>query len=159
MYVPFDKIDENAKCWIYILEKNINFKSDEINLILKSLCEKWKSHNNEVVSSFQIYRDRYIILFAEEGISGCSIDSSNRLLRYELDRLNINVMPNSKIGIFIENKIKLEDRSSIINLIQANKLRPNDKMINTTVTNKKEYNKNWILEINKSWLTNFIKGK
>ena len=80
MYVPFDKIDENAKCWIYILEKNINFKSDEINLILKSLCEKWKSHNNEVVSSFQIYRDRYIILFAEEGISGCSIDSSNRLL-------------------------------------------------------------------------------
>lgn len=157
MYVPFDKIDENAKCWIYILEKNINFKSDEINLILKSICEKWKSHNNEVVSSFQIYRDRYIILFAEEGISGCSIDSSNRLLRYELDRLNINVMPNSKIGIFIENKIKLEDRSSIINLIQANKLRPNDKMINTTVTNKKEYNKNWILEINKSWLTNFIK--
>ena len=142
---------------IYILEKNINFKSDEINLILKSLCEKWKSHNNEVVSSFQIYRDRYIILFAEEGISGCSIDSSNRLLRYELDRLNINVMPNSKIGIFIENKIKLEDRSSIINLIQANKLQPNDKMINTTVTNKKEYNKNWILEINKSWLTNFIK--
>ena len=157
MYVPFDKIDENAKCWIYILEKNINFKSDEINLILKSLCEKWKSHNNEVVSSFQIYWDRYIILFAEEGISGCSIDSSNRLLRYELDRLNINVMPNSKIGIFIENKIKLEDRSSIINLIQANKLQPNDKMINTTVTNKKEYNKNWILEINKSWLTNFIK--
>ena len=157
MYVPFDKIDENAKCWIYILEKNINFKSDEINLILKSLCEKWKSHNNEVVSSFQIYRDRYIILFAEEGISGCSIDSSNRLLRYELDRLNINVMPNSKIGIFIENKIKLEDRSSIINLIKANKLQPNDKMINTTVTNKKEYNKNWILEINKSWLTNFIK--
>ena len=157
MYVPFDKIDENAKCWIYILEKNINFKSDEINLILKSLCEKWKSHNNEVVSSFQIFRDRYIILFAEEGISGCSIDSSNRLLRYELDRLNINVMPNSKIGIFIENKIKLEDRSSIINLIQANKLKPKDKMINTTVTNKKEYNKNWILEINKSWLTNFIK--
>ena len=157
MYVPFDKIDENAKCWIYILEKNINFESDEINLILKSLCEKWRSHNNEVVSSFQIYRDRYIILFAEEGISGCSIDSSNRLLRYELDRLNINVMPNSKIGIFIENKIKLEDRSSIINLIQANKLKPNDKMINTTVTNKKEYNKNWILEINKSWLTNFIK--
>tara|TARA_B100000287_G_scaffold202089_1_gene190824 strand:+ start:786 stop:1259 length:474 start_codon:yes stop_codon:yes gene_type:complete len=157
MYVHFDKIDENAKCWIYILEKNINFKSDEINLILKSLCEKWKSHNNEVVSSFQIYRDRYIILFAEEGISGCSIDSSNRLLRYELDRLNINVMPNSKIGIFIENKIKLEDRSSIVNLIQANKLQPNNKMINTNVTNKKEYNKNWILEINKSWLTNFIK--
>ena len=157
MYVTFDKIDENAICWIYILEKNINFKSDEINLILKSLCEKWKSHNNEVVSSFQIYRDRYIILFAEEGISGCSIDSSNRLLRYELDRLNINVMPNSKIGIFIENKIKLEDRSSIINLIQANKLQPNNKMINTNVTNKKEYNKNWILEINKSWLTNFIK--
>ena len=46
---------------------------------------------------------------------------------------------------------------NVFQQIQANKLKPKDKMINTTVTNKKEYNKNWILEINKSWLTNFIK--
>ena len=30
-------------------------------------------------------------------------------------------------------------------------------MVNTTVKNKEEYDKNWILDINKSWLVNFIK--
>ena len=30
-------------------------------------------------------------------------------------------------------------------------------MINTTIQNKNDYNKIWILEINKSWLANFIK--
>ena len=30
-------------------------------------------------------------------------------------------------------------------------------MINTTVQTKDEYDKKWIVEINKSWLVNFIK--
>ena len=66
-------------------------------------------------------------------------------------------MPNSKIGIFINDKLKFQDKTSIINLIKSGKLKKNDKMINTTIKNKEEFNKNWILEINKSWLTNFIK--
>tara|TARA_B100001029_G_C14793709_1_gene303244 strand:- start:68 stop:541 length:474 start_codon:yes stop_codon:yes gene_type:complete len=157
MYIPFNQIDDQAKCWVYILEEEINFISEDFNKIFIEICEKWTSHNTSVVSSFKIFKNRYIVLFAEEGVSGCSIDNSNRLIRGKLNELNLNIMPNSKIGIFINDKLKFQDKTSIINLIKSGKLKTNDKMINTTIKNKEEFNKNWILEINKSWLTNFIK--
>ena len=68
-------------------------------------------------------------------------------------------MPNSKIGIFNKSKIEFEDKPSIIEKIKKGQVKPDNKMINTTIQNKDEYNKSWVLEINKSWLANFIKWK
>ena len=157
MYVPFEKISDNSKCWVYILDNSIENFSNNINSMLIEICENWKSHNLNVRSSYIIYKNRYIILFAEDSISGCSIDGSNRILRNKLNECNINIMPNSKIGIFNESKIKFEDKPSIIEKIKKGEVKPDYKMINTTIQNKDEYNKSWILEINKSWLANFIK--
>ncbi len=66
-------------------------------------------------------------------------------------------MPNSKIGIFNDEKIVYYDRLSLINKLKKREIHITDKMINTTVQTKDEYDKKWIVEINKSWLVNFIK--
>ena len=66
-------------------------------------------------------------------------------------------MPNSKIGIFNDEKIVYFDRLSLINKLKKREILITDKMINTTVQTKDEYDKKWIVEINKSWLVNFIK--
>ena len=66
-------------------------------------------------------------------------------------------MPNSKIGIFNDEKIVYYDRLSLINKLKEREILITDKMINTTVQTKDEYDKKWIVEINKSWLVNFIK--
>ena len=66
-------------------------------------------------------------------------------------------MPNSKIGIFNDEKIVYYDRLSLINKLKEREILNTDKMINTTVQTKDEYDKKWIVEINKSWLVNFIK--
>ena len=49
------------------------------------------------------------------------------------------------------------DRLSLINKLKKREILITDKMINTTVQTKDEYDKKWIVEINKSWLVNFIK--
>ena len=41
----------------------------------------------------------------ENSISGCSIDNSNKLIREKLNDLNIDIMSNSKIGIFNDDKL------------------------------------------------------
>ena len=66
-------------------------------------------------------------------------------------------MPNSKIGIFNDEKIVYYDRLSLINKLKEREILNTDRMINTTVQTKDEYDKKWIVEINKSWLVNFIK--
>ena len=66
-------------------------------------------------------------------------------------------MPNSKIGIFNDKKLVYYNRLSLINKLKNNELLINDKMIDTTIQTKDDFDKKWIVEINKSWLINFIK--
>ena len=157
MYVDFNKIDENAKCWIYTLEKNCKNVSKDIHEFLERICENWMTHGNRVKASFKVYDYRYIILFAENNISGCSIDETNRLVRKKLNEFNIDIMPNSKIGIFINEKLVYYDRLSLLDKLKMNEVLVSNIMINTTIQTKDEFDKNWIVEINKSWLVNFIK--
>ena len=157
MYIELDKISGNARCWIYTLE-NINRNvSEEINKFLTKLCENWMTHGQPVKASYKIYNGSYIILFAEKSISGCSIDDANRSIREKLNELSIGIMPNSKIGIFNDDKLVYYDRLSLINKLKEGKVDIYKKMINTTIQTKEDFNKKWILEINNSWLVNFIK--
>ena len=158
MYIPFEKISDKARAWVYILSKDLN---NNITKVLEKhlieICENWKSHGSLINSSFVIYRNRFVILFAEENtVSGCSIDSTNNTLRKILTQLSIGIDSNSKIGIFINNKIIFNNRIKIVDLIKSKELKLSNKMINTTINNKKDYLNNWILDIDKSWLNNFI---
>ena len=158
MYIPFEKISNKAKAWVYILSKDINNNIAEVlEKYLIKICKTWKSHGSNINSSFVIYRNRFVILFAEENtVSGCSIDSTNHSLRKILNQLSIGIDSNSKIGIFINNKIIFNNRIKIVDLIKSKELKLSNKMINTTINNKKDYLNNWVLDIDKSWLNNFI---
>ena len=158
MYIPFEKISDKARAWVYILSKDLN---NNITKVLEKhlieICENWKSHGSLINSSFVIYRNRFVILFAEENtVSGCSIDSTNHSLRKILNQLSIGIDSNSKIGIFINNKIIFNNRIKVVDLIKKKEIKLSNKMINTTINNKKDYLNNWILDIDKSWLNNFI---
>ena len=158
MYIPFEKISDKARAWVYILSKDLkNNITKVLEKHLIEICENWKSHGSLINSSFVIYRNRFVILFAEENtVSGCSIDSTNHSLRKILNQLSIGIDSNSKIGIFINNKIIFNNRIKIVDLIKSKELKLSNKMINTTINNKKDYLNNWVLDIDKSWLNNFI---
>ena len=158
MYSPFEKISNKARAWVYVLSKDINNNIAEVlEKYLIKICETWKSHGSDINSSFVIYRNRFVILFAEENtVSGCSIDSTNNTLRKILNQLGIGIDSNSKIGIFINNKIIFNNRIKTVDLIRKKEIKLSNKMINTTINNKKDYLNNWILDIDKSWLNNFI---
>ena len=158
MYIPFEKISHKARAWVYILSKDLkNNITKVLEKHLIEICENWKSHGSLINSSFVIYRNRFVILFAEENtVSGCSIDSTNHSLRKILNQLSIGIDSNSKIGIFINNKIIFNNRIKIVDLIKSKELKLSNKMINTTINNKKDYLNHCVLDIDKSWLNNFI---
>lgn len=157
MFVEFEKISNDARCWVYILEKPISKIKCKIEDFLKQVCQNWTSHKNEIIASFKIYNDQFIIMFAEDNISGCSIDNSYNLIKNKLISFNINVISNSNIGILQNNKISFFERSQLIIYVNNRNISMETEMINTTVKNKDDFNKNWILPLNKSWIVNFIK--
>ncbi len=159
MYIPFKKISNKSRAWIYILSEEISEKNkNKLNEYLKNVCEDWQSHGSIIKSSFLISKNRFILLFAEENtVSGCSIDASFSKLRKILNQLEIGLDSNSKIGIFKKEKMYFFDRIGIIKSIKNKTLERKDLMINTTVKNKEEYMNNWIIKIEDSWLNPLIK--
>ncbi len=159
MYIPFKKISNKSRAWIYILSEEISEKNkNKLNEYLKNVCEDWQSHGSIIKSSFLISKNRFILLFAEENtVSGCSIDTSFSKLRKILNQLEIGLDSNSKIGIFKKEKMYFFDRIGIIKSIKNKTLERKDLMINTTVKNKEEYMNNWIIKIEDSWLNPLIK--
>ena len=159
MYIPFKKISNKSRAWIYILSEEISEKNkNKLNEYLKNVCEDWQSHGSIIKSSFLISKNRFILLFAEENtVSGCSIDASFNKLRKILNHLEIGLDSNSKIGIFKKEKMYFFDRIGIIKSIKNKTLERKDLMINTTVKNKEEYMNNWIIKIEDSWLNPLIK--
>lgn len=159
MYIPFKKISNKSRAWIYILSEEISEKNkNKLNEYLKNVCEDWQSHGSIIKSSFLISKNRFILLFAEENtVSGCSIDASFNKLRKILNHLEIGLDSNSKIGIFKKEKMYFFDRIGIIKSIKNKTLERKDLMINTTVKNKEEYMNSWVIKIEDSWLNPLIK--
>tara|TARA_B100001287_G_scaffold73540_1_gene61048 strand:- start:1451 stop:1930 length:480 start_codon:yes stop_codon:yes gene_type:complete len=159
VYIPFKKISNKSRAWIYILSEEISEKNkNKLNEYLKSICEDWQSHGSIIKSSFLISKNRFILLFAEENtVSGCSIDASFNKLRKILNHLEIGLDSNSKIGIFKKEKMYFFDRIGIIKSIKNKTLERKDLMINTTVKNKEEYMNSWVIKIEDSWLNPLIK--
>tara|TARA_Y100000766_G_scaffold272038_1_gene271424 strand:- start:704 stop:1204 length:501 start_codon:yes stop_codon:yes gene_type:complete len=163
MFIPFNKISENYKCWVYQIGKMITQKEKVfISKSLESFCEKWTSHNNSVKSSYVIDFDSFIILFADQRInkvSGCAIDEKSRVIRQIGNNLKIKILPYINTGVFINNKLVFLSKEEIISKLNSKEINGNSDIINITIKSKKDYEEKWILKIKESWLKNFLAQK
>ena len=73
-----------------------------------------------------------------------------------MNQLKIDLLPNSKIGIFKKDKIEFFKKIDLIKLIKNKKILLSQNMINTTINNKESFEKKWILPLKNSWITKFL---
>ena len=160
MFIPFNKISDNYRCWIYQTHQRIgSFEKKFICKKLEDFCEKWNTHNVPVKSSFITEFDYYIILFAEStqtNISGCAIDKQRKIIGKIAEELKIEISSYINTGVFLEKKLIFLSKKEILYKIKKNEINSETKIINVTVKNKKEYEKKWILKIKESWMKNFL---
>ena len=96
MIVNFKSLEKNSRVWVF---QSLDFIDDrlveEIKEKISSFLSKWKSHQKDFKSSFEIRYNTFIIIAADEGnlVSGCSIDSLINFIKdlensYELQLLD-----------------------------------------------------------------------
>lgn len=85
MYVPFNRLPDNARIWIYA--SNRTFTQEEAEAVSARLlnhCESWNAHGTQLETSFALLFHRFIVFGVNQDAhspSGCSIDSSVQVLR------------------------------------------------------------------------------
>jgi len=160
MYVPFENMPKDAKIWIYQSERP--FDEQEKTWIISKLvafCNQWNTHGAEMPSSFDLKYDQFIILSVDEsqmGASGCSIDSSVRVLREIEVKLNINLLDSGKVAYLDGENVRVAFLPEIKNHVLEGSLQSTSKMFNPSVDKIADLNDKWLIEADKSWLKKYF---
>ena len=155
MFIPFDKISNSSRIWIYQSDKE--FSQDDIKYINDELilfCNNWIAHKNKLLSSFTIKLNYFIILAVDEThflTSGCSIDSSVNILKKIESKLKINLFDRMLIAV------NSNDNIEIVSLTELKKKINREMVIhNNLIFSKTDLKNNWKIKVENSWLKKYL---
>ena len=153
--VPADFPDE-SRVWIY-QSNRLFFISEALQIeeILENFVAGWKSHGAEVKGYANLFFGHFIVLMADEsatGVSGCSTDSSVRLIKDIEQKMNVQLFERQTLAFLVKEKIQLLPMNQLDYAIQNNFVDPDTLYFNNTVLTKKELLEKWIIPLKQSWL-------
>ena len=106
-----------------------------------------------------LFFGQFIILMADEQasmVSGCSTDSSVRLIREMETQFNVQLFDRQLLAFFIKEKVQLLPLSQLAFGARGMIIQPETLYFNNTVLTKSELMKNWIIPVKESWLASRI---
>lgn len=155
-----EDFDPSSRVWIY--QANRRFTLQEVlaaEEILNAFTAKWNAHGAPVKGFATIFFGQFVVLMADEtatGVSGCSTDSSVRVIK-ELEKLfNISLFDRQLLAFIKNDKIELLPLLQVQYAAGNGFIQPDSLYFNNTIQTKSELEQNWIIPVKQSWLAKKI---
>ncbi|MFT4018873.1 MAG: hypothetical protein QM668_18060 [Agriterribacter sp.] len=155
-----EDFDPLSRVWIY--QANRKFMLSEVlatEEILNEFVGKWNAHGSPVKGFATIFYGQFVILMADEtqtGVSGCSTDSSVRVIKDLEQRFNIALFDRQLLAFIKNDKIELLPLPQIQYAAENGFVQPDTLYFNNTVQTKQEFEQSWIIPVKQSWLARKI---
>ncbi len=151
---------KNSRVWVY--QSNRPFfqhEAVEIGEMLENFLKEWNSHGDPVKGFANLFFDQFLVIIADEsstGVSGCSTDSSVRLVK-EIDaRFKVNMFDREMLAFIIKDKVQPVPLSQLKYAADNHFISANTLYFNNLVMSKDELESQWIIPIKNSWLAKRI---
>ena len=158
-----NSFSNDSKVWIYqsnrLLTINEALETEEL---LKNFTGQWLSHGSKVKGAGYLFFGQFIILMADEkatGISGCSTDSSVRLIKEIEKRSGINLFDRNSLAFIVKDKLEILPFSQLQYAFDNGFITGETLYFNNLVQTKEELENGWIIPVKQSWLSSRIKLK
>ena len=156
-----EDFSDDSKVWIYQSNRLFTFSEAlQIEDMLNELVTNWKSHGTPVKGYANLFFGQFIILMADEaatGVSGCSIDSSGRMIQRTEQQFKVEMFNWQNLAFIVKDKIQVIPRQQFNYAFENNLLTPQTLFFNNVVATKQQLENNWIIPITESWLKTKIK--
>ena len=151
-------ISEHSRIWIYQANRALSpLETEQVQSRLDAFTGQWLAHGHELAAKGEVRYNQFIILAVDEqqaGATGCSIDSSVRLM-LELEReFNINLFDRFQLAYRDGEQIKTCNREEFQTLINEGKIDGDTIVFNNLVSTRKALDTNWQIPMRDSWHTN-----
>ncbi len=157
-----EHFNEASRVWVY--QSNRLFSISEalqIEDILNDFILNWTSHGTPVKGYANLFFGQFIVLMADEtatGVSGCSTDSSVRLIKHLEQEFNVNMFDRQTLAFIVKDKVQLLPLSQLNYAVENGFLNRGTLYFNNIVGTKQELLNNWLIKIEESWMAKKIKG-
>lgn len=145
-----------SKVWVYQCSRLFPISEAlEIETLLENFTTKWLSHGTLVKGAGYLFFGQFIILMADEtasGVSGCSTDSSVRIIKDIEQRFGVNMFDRTTLAFVIKDKVQMLPLSQLNYAADNGFINPHTLFFNNMVLTKEELENNWIVAVKDSWL-------
>lgn len=160
MFAPFETLADSARIWIYQAgRKFTETEKSTISDTLTAFTHAWVAHGNPLKTSFAILHDQFIVLAADENFnetSGCSIDSSVRIIRQLDGQFSLGLFDRTKIGFLKENQISMIPLNELPKALAEGQWKPDSLFFNNVLSTKGQLKNGWIIPANQTWLKRYL---
>lgn len=155
------EFDASSRVWIYQSTRLFSLNEVlQIEDMLNEFVQNWKSHGVPVKGYANLLFGQFIIIIADEtatGVSGCSTDSSVRVIKQIEQQFNVSMFERQTLAFIVKDKIQLLPLNQL-NYAAANGfITPDTLYFNNLVDTKEKLLNNWIIPVKESLLATRIK--
>lgn len=154
-HLPED-FNNNSRVWIY--QSNRLFTLHEalqIEDMLKNFVSNWQSHGTPVTGYANLFFGQFIVLIADEtrsGVSGCSTDSSVRMIKDIEQMFNVNLFDRLLLGFIVKERVQMIPMAQLGYALENNFIDSSTLYFNNTVLNFEQLKEKWLIPLKDSWL-------
>lgn len=159
----YKELPDSSRVWIY--QSDRKFSSSEIESIKEqgdNFVEKWNAHGEALNSAFEIFHDRFVILFADEDHTkpgGCSIDRAVRFIKTLEEEYRVSLMNRNIVAYKDGDNILTLAQEEFFEQFAQGKLTEDTIVFNNLVTTKGELESKWQVPLKESWHADLIQTK
>lgn len=164
MLVEFQDMPAEARLWVYQADRPLSSSEQEfIRDQSVNFIHQWTAHGANLKASFEICFDQFLVITVDENFnqaSGCSIDSSVQFVRFLEQDLKVSFLDRTLVAFLDEelkpNGVVTRSLKEIKEKVNSGEIEEGSIVFNNMVTSKREFDTNWKIEANKSWLSKYF---
>ena len=153
----------DSRVWIYQSSRLFSIgEALAIEELLNDFTLNWLSHGVQVKGAGYLFFGQFIILMADEkatGVSGCSTDSSVRLIKDIEQSFKVNMFDRTALAFVVKDKVELLPFSQLRYAFGNGFIDSDTLYFNNLVQTKEELENNWIIPVKNSWLNSRLNLK
>jgi hypothetical protein len=146
----------DSRVWVY-QSSRLFMLSEALHVedLLNNFIANWNSHGAPVKGYGNLFFGQFIVLMADEratGVSGCSTDSSVRLIKQIEELFKVNMFDRQMLAFMVKDKVQMLPLAQLQYAIDNNFIAADTLYFNNLVQTKEELESKWLIPIKDSWL-------
>lgn len=145
-----------SRVWIYQSSRLFQISEAlQIETMLNDFVQSWNSHGTPVKGYANLLFGQFVVLMADEtatGVSGCSTDSSVRLIREMEAAFTVSMFDRQTLAFLVNEKIQTLPMSQVPYALENGFIKTDTIYFNNLVLDKASLLNKWMIPVGESWL-------